>query len=176
MAVSLAGLLHIGASVGIDDVDIMNLDMPGIAINHGSNKVDLNVNMEFPSKSSIRDKVASFGRDLSEHFGETNQVFTASNIKVGLSDTDYLKFLSKAHFGIKSSAILNQKVVDSLLSGEVGNASFLDLGQLKKADIEFHDSSDIDASILANISIPFQVLINMPFFKAGTHIDQISFM
>lgn len=179
MPLSLNGLGYISASGGIDEVNIVNIKLPGIALSQGQNKISLNVDMEFPSENTIKNKVSSFGKDASNNFGETLQKFMVAGIKLGVSEHDYIHFLERARIGIKSSLIINQHVYDYVLESSFGLdlnvTAITSMAKLKTADVQFYPSSIISAALNAAVSVPFEIFANVPFFEVGSLVDGVLF-
>jgi hypothetical protein len=178
LPVSLTGLGFFAVSGGIDDADIVNVNIPGLSVIRGGNKLDLAINMEFPSSGLIRGKVASFGRSVTDHFGQTSEYFSASGVKFGMSSNDYIHFLEKTRLGFSSSKILNQKTLDALLGSNattIDPSSLADMVSLKSASVEFHSTNVIDASLAANLTMPYEVTLSIPFFQAGSLVDEVPF-
>ena len=174
---TLSGLGHIAVSSGIDAIDFVNVAIPGLSVAKGANSISTSINLEFPSSIVIQDKMQSFAQSISDNFGSTTEVLTVSQIGFGYSQNDFIRILSKSRLGIPSASILNQQNLAIVMGmgGDGGATSGLK-ATLKSANIDFHPTNIIDADIKANVQIPFDAVLNLPFFKAGTIIDEISFI
>ena len=176
--ITLTGLGHVGLTSGLDNVNFVNIKIPGISLARGGNKLNAAASLEFPSSEAIRNKFEAFGVSIQDHFGDTPEYFVVSKFGFGLSEEDHIRVFEKAILGVRSSTILNQKTVDGILGGAAAANSTLAIGDyatLKSADIEFLPSNVINAAIKANVSLPTKVNIKLPYFAAGSAIDGVSF-
>jgi hypothetical protein len=173
--ITVNGLNFISSSAAIDDIDFVNLRLPGIPLSRGTNNLRIATNAQFPSEQTIRSKVSQFGKNLSSNFGKTTEKLAASRILFGVSESDHIKILSKARFGVSSGAILNQKTLDSVLKLVPVNGTGVNVTEIlasASVDVEMQRNKQIATLLQATVNLPLTATVDLPFSKFGSTLDE----
>jgi hypothetical protein len=184
--VTVTGLGYIHSSAGIDDVNILNVNVEGFSLGEGTNSLELETSIVFPSSPEIKKKVSDFGQSVTKNFGNSIERIGAHDILFGYgSDTDkHFKFLSKAKFYVGSSDVFNEKTVkyvvdmvaNSTISSQINSTELLDLVKPKSLDVKFTPEKTIETAIAADVDVPFNVTLSLPYVKFGSSMNQVNFV
>ncbi|KAJ2996978.1 hypothetical protein HDV02_006000 [Globomyces sp. JEL0801] len=173
--VSITGLDYVSLLTGIDEIDILTVQLPGLSLKSGSNKLNTTINVGFPSDNRIQDKVASFATHLVDGIGSTTEKVGISGLRFGKPDSPF-NFLSKSRISVASSTIINAKSIDLLKSKlDLSMPTMMESIKLGLLKVDIKEES-IDASIKGStkLPLPFSVAIDIPIFKLGTNINRVA--
>ena len=179
--ITLQGIGYLGASAGLDGINVVDITSPGMNIGGGVNNVNIAGKLAFPSSGEIQDKVASFGNHLSDNgLGHTDELFTVARPVFGVSESDHIKILSKAVIGLSSSSILNHDNFESMMKiiknmaheSSLNMSSIISSFKLNKAGVNFNPSKTMDVSAACGVDIPIKAKIDMPFFEGGINFGR----
>ncbi|KAJ3318027.1 hypothetical protein HDV06_000877 [Boothiomyces sp. JEL0866] len=175
------GLNYVFTGVGINTVEILEFYSPSFAsISPGNQSLKVDMELHFPSSDIIKSTFGKFATDLTENFGKTTEMISLSNLAFGFDEGSKFNFLSRSMIGAKSSAILNQNTLDAALdiASTMGfNLSqIIDQVQVEDLDASFIENSNINAAIGANILMPFEIALDMPYFTSGIALDSMDLL
>lgn len=136
----------------------------------------------FKKDASIPDNVARLLNNFLE--GKISPSVGLRNIYFGTSlssRNDLLHSIDADLTGIASGFASNgpkfqQKAADilkSMLAAKSSSSS--PVASLQSAAVQFYPTSVIDANIKANVMVPMEAIINIPYFQAGSLIDGVAF-
>ena len=157
-SVNLTGLGYYSLNAGLDDVGILSVSGSAPDVYPGQNELNVNANVNFPSKPEIRSKVGHFVNDLIQKgLGSSKDNVTADTLLFGATQESSFKFLSRVRLSLPSSSILKP----SLLS----NSSGINFNVQKVAIDGTHSQSqslhvDLDALIK---NVGFNVGLDVPY-------------
>ncbi|TPX67077.1 hypothetical protein SpCBS45565_g04061 [Spizellomyces sp. 'palustris'] len=115
--ITIKGLGYVAVDLGVDEVDLMTVGLPGIMLVDGANSMDLRVNVGFRSSDSVQTKVASLFQNIyTVGWGNTKELLALAGLKIGYSESDYIRAFSKARLGLPSATVLSPGHVDWVLS------------------------------------------------------------
>ncbi|KAJ3251593.1 hypothetical protein HK103_002237 [Boothiomyces macroporosus] len=175
LALTVKGLNYVSANAGIDALTVTTLKSSGISLSKATNNLNLEADLIFNSDPVVIDAVGRFADDLTNKFGHTDQFFTAGGATFGFSQDSAFKFLSQSILGFNSSILLNQNNLDyalKLVAGSGLNATTaLGLVKPKALDVQFNPSNVINTGIKADLTVPYQISANMPYFSADGFLN-----
>ncbi|KAJ3308948.1 hypothetical protein HDV04_000594 [Boothiomyces sp. JEL0838] len=180
-ALDVKGLNYVFTGVGINTVEILEFYSPSFAsITHGNQSLNVDMELHFPSSDIIKSTFGKFATDLTENFGKTTELISLANLAFGFDESSKFNFLSRSMIGAKSSSILNQNTLDAALQ-IVSNMGFnlsqiIDQVQVQNLDATFVENSNINAAIGANILMPFQISLDMPYFTSSIALDEMDLL
>ncbi|KAF9969119.1 hypothetical protein BGZ73_008686, partial [Actinomortierella ambigua] len=103
----------LGVSGGLDSVDITNVGVNNLALVTGGNNLEASIDLNFNNADAAKNKLATFvGRIAQGQLGQTPEVITVHNLRLGASPTDYFDLLSKISISLPSSSVINRPNVD----------------------------------------------------------------
>ncbi|KAF9435889.1 hypothetical protein BGZ76_005306 [Entomortierella beljakovae] len=168
----------IGVSGGLDNVDILDIGIQNIVLLPGANVLQAGINLNFNNAAVAQTKVATFlGEILGGQLGNTPEVLSVHNLRIGTSAADYFDLLSDVNISIPSKAILNQANVDYLI-GQLGLnftqvtdnlLSSVQLGAIS-ADLTKAPVIELGASVSVS-NMPLSAAINIGYFAVDLALD-----
>ncbi|KAJ3325027.1 hypothetical protein HDV06_005616 [Boothiomyces sp. JEL0866] len=175
LAVTVKGLNYVSANAGINALTVATLKSSGISLSKASNNLNLEADLTFSSDPVVIDAVGQFADDLTNKFGHTDQFFTAGGATFGFSQDTAFQFLSQSILGFNSSILLNQNslgfVLDYITGSGLNATSVLGLVKPKALDVQFNPSNVINTGIKADLTVPYQISANMPYFSADGFLN-----
>ncbi|TPX55816.1 hypothetical protein PhCBS80983_g05003 [Powellomyces hirtus] len=117
LPITLKGLGYVSVNAGVDAVDLMTVNIPGILLQKGDNSMDMRLNIAFLQSGTVQNEIAKFlGNAYTLGWGNTPEAFALANLRFGYSQDDHISTLSKARIGFSSAKVLSATNVDYILS------------------------------------------------------------
>ncbi|KAG0200166.1 hypothetical protein BGX33_011167 [Mortierella sp. NVP41] len=99
----------IGISGGLDNVDLVTVGVNNLALVPGANSLQAQIDLNFNNAANAQTKLATLlGELLGGQLGNTLELLTVHNLRIGASPTDYFDILSQIEFLIPSKYILTK--------------------------------------------------------------------
>ncbi|KAJ3269132.1 hypothetical protein HDV01_001832 [Terramyces sp. JEL0728] len=177
----IKGLNYVFTGVGINTIEILEFYSPSFAsITPGTQSMAVDMQLHFPSSDLIKSTFGKFVSDLTENFGKTTEMISLSNLAFGFDESSKFNFLSRSMIGAQSLSILNQKTLDAALE-IASNMGFnlsqiIDQVQVQNLDATFVENSNINAGIGANILMPFEISLDMPYFTSAIALSSMDLL
>ena len=161
--VTVSGLGYFASSIGLDEVSIVDISSSGAEISHGSNQLNAYLKAFFPSSPDIQNKVASFGSNLWNNYGNTSEKISCNRILFGVDEQDYIRAFSKIKILVDSS---------KLFSPNDGKPSKISQSfSLSHLALKFNPSNMINAAFDGVLDLSYHLKASMPFFSFGGDVD-----
>ncbi|KAJ3274151.1 hypothetical protein HDV01_003434 [Terramyces sp. JEL0728] len=175
-ALTVKGLNYAATNAGIDALTVTTIKSS--LSKTTNNNLNLEADLTFNSDPVVIDAVGSFSNDLSTSFGSTNQFLTASGATFGFSESTAFKFLSQSILGFNASILLNQKnlgyALQYIKESGLNTTTALGLVKPKALDIQFNPSNVINTGIQADLTVPYQISANMPYFSTDGFLNGLT--
>ena len=157
--VTLQGLNHLAAVVGINDAAIVQANLGGLQLQPGSNQLNIKSDLRFASSRDAQIQVATLFQDfLTKDVKNLTQIIGGTGLQVGVSDSDYIKAFSKAKFGVKASQVLFKPA--SSPAGAFNPADLLKNLVIKENNVDMSKPGAITIDLgvsITNFTVPVAV-------------------
>ncbi|KAJ3353860.1 WD repeat-containing protein 5 [Kappamyces sp. JEL0680] len=169
--VSISGLGFLSTEAAIDDTSVVTVSSGGIAINRGTNQLQVTASALFPSSDAIRKKVAAFAGDLYYNLGNTTEQINLKGIRIGYHADDHFQLFRKIVYGMQSKDLI-KKSNSSASSSAATSLSKLHLKGLPQSSLSVDVLGGLsNTKLVANGSIGF--LAASAFLDANKAADVV---
>ncbi|KAI8590328.1 hypothetical protein BDZ88DRAFT_106976 [Geranomyces variabilis] len=183
LPITISGLNYISTNAGVDAVDLMTVNIPGLSIQQGENSLTMRLKIAFAQGQSVQDAVARFlGDAYTLGWGNTPETLALANLRVGYSKDDHISTFAKARIGFASARVLSAPNVDWLLlligmsRGDFTTAKFFPRIDIRGAQLSIDDDNRLviagkaaltGFSVDADMAFPF---MSASIGMSGAHL------
>ncbi|KAF9924488.1 hypothetical protein FBU30_005559 [Linnemannia zychae] len=154
---------YIGFSGGLDNVDLLTVNVDNLALVPGANSHDTQVDFNFNNAIAAQAKIAAFLAELTNgQLGSTPELLTAHNLRIGATPSDCLDLFSQVNLAVPSKDVITASILAKLGFDSSNVASDL-LNNMKVGFI----SLGLDRAPI----IDFRTSIALGNFSLGASID-----
>ncbi|KAJ3014448.1 hypothetical protein HKX48_005132 [Thoreauomyces humboldtii] len=176
---SLTGLGYIAVTVGIDSVDLLNVEIPGLTLQAGANSVDLRLDVAFLSSDAVSTAIAKLVNDIyTLGWGNSPETLALAGLAIGHSAEDHISAFSKARIGFASSRILSAANIDAALAfvpitrGDFTETGMFSRVSIPSAHLRFDEEERLEVVGQVSLSgISMDAAIVFPYLSANLAID-----
>ena len=181
MNISVKGLNYISNSVGINKAEVVFVELNALndlVVKAGPNNISIGLNMKFSGERISKQMVNTLYQESLEKLGEQKSIFTTTGIQFGVDKENSFKFLSRTVLAYNSNKVINDESVTqvkSIIFAARKNSTLPIAFKLNEVDVEFSPEKSIDSKVKANIELPFDVTVDVPFIKFGSKLNEHRF-
>ncbi|KAF9903543.1 hypothetical protein EC991_003748 [Linnemannia zychae] len=170
---------YIGISGGLDNVDLASVGVNNLALVPGANSLGAQIDLNFNNAANAQAKIATFlGELLGGQLGNTPELLTVHNLRIGASPNDYFDLLSQINIAVPSKDIVNKANLD-LITSKLGNVNLTQITNNLLSTLQIGDiSADLTKAPVLNLgasvsvsNVSLAAAVNIGYFGIDLALD-----